>query len=157
MSDETSAKISFDVNDLSFKFPNGNVGLHHVQISEEHGNLIGIMGASGAGKSTLLNVLCGIEKPSRGSVEINGINIHAEPKKVEGVIGYIPQDDLLLEDLTVYQNLYYNAKLCYANKSEEELEELVMTTLHNLGLLPTKDLKVGNHSKKLFLVGSEKD
>ena len=156
LSDETSSKISMEVDDLSFTFPNGNVGLHHVEISEEHGTLVGIMGASGAGKSTLLNVLCGIEKPSRGSVKINGIDIHNNPEEVEGVIGYIPQDDLLLEDLTVYQNLYYNAKLCFADKAEEELDELVMTTLHNLGLEPTKDLKVGNPLKKTISGGQRK-
>jgi ABC-type multidrug transport system ATPase subunit len=49
----------------------------------------------------LLNVLAGIETPSEGEVLINGNNIHFEKEKIEGVVGYVSQDDLLLEELTV--------------------------------------------------------
>jgi len=70
------------------------------------------MGGSGSGKSTLLNVLNGSDKPSSGRVLVNGIDIYQHPEKMEGVIGFIPQDDLLMEDLTVYENLYYSARLC---------------------------------------------
>jgi ABC-type multidrug transport system ATPase subunit len=77
------------------------------------------MGASGSGKSTLLNVLNGAEQPSSGRVMINGIDIHQHPEKVEGVVGYIPQDDLLMEDLTVFENLYYAAQLCFGQHTKE--------------------------------------
>ena len=72
------------------------------------------MGASGSGKSTLLNVLNGTERPSSGRVIVNGIDIHQHPEKVQGVIGYVPQDDLLIEELSVFENLYYAAKLARA-------------------------------------------
>ncbi len=55
------------------------------------------MGASGSGKSTLLNVLNGTEKPSSGRVLINDIDIYQYPHKVHGIVGYVPQDDLLIE------------------------------------------------------------
>jgi ABC-type multidrug transport system ATPase subunit len=92
------------------------------------------MGGSGAGKSTLLHVLNGSEKPVEGQVLINGIDIHKNPEKIEGVIGFVPQDDLLIEDLTVYQNLYYAAKLCFTNLSESEINALVVKVLEDLGL-----------------------
>jgi ABC-type multidrug transport system ATPase subunit len=57
------------------------------------------MGASGAGKTTLLNILAGLEKPNKGQIKINGFDIHTEKRKVEGVIGYVSQDDLLIEEL----------------------------------------------------------
>src|SRR5688572_5262413 len=114
------------------------------------------MGASGAGKSTLLHVLNGSEKPSKGQVLINGIDIHREPKKIEGVIGFVPQDDLLIEDLTVYQNLYYAAKLCFSDKSEEEVDALVLRVLEDLGLSETKDLKVGSPLRKTISGGQRK-
>jgi len=88
----------------------GRAGLQNISVAETGGKLIGIMGGSGSGKSTLLAVLNGSEKPSSGRVLINGINIHERPRDVEGVIGFIPQDDLLMEDLTVYENLYYSAR-----------------------------------------------
>ncbi len=156
LADLTSSKISFEVKKLDFKFPNGTVGLRNISFTEGHGKLIGIMGASGAGKTTLLNVLCGLEKPSKGEVLINGVNLHTEREKLEGVIGYIPQDDLLIEELTVFENLYYNAKLCFRDKSEEELVALVNKTLTSLGLFDRKDLKVGSPLNKTISGGQRK-
>ena len=63
LADITSSKISYTARNLSFRFPNGNLGIRNITFSEGHGRLIGIMGASGAGKTTLLNVLSGIDKP----------------------------------------------------------------------------------------------
>ena len=156
LADITTSKISFHVNNLEFKFANGNVGLRNITFSEGHGKLIGIMGASGAGKTTLLNVLCGTEKPSQGEVIINGYNLHTEKDKIEGVIGLIPQDDLLIEELTVYENLYYNAKLCFRDESEEQINNRVTKTLSNLGLLERKDLKVGSPMNKTISGGQRK-
>ncbi|MEM9858977.1 MAG: ATP-binding cassette domain-containing protein [Bacteroidota bacterium] len=147
---------TFEAKNISFRFKNGKLGLRNVSIVEESGKLIGLMGASGAGKSTLLNVLNGTEKPTEGSVLINGINIHDEPDKVEGVIGFVPQDDLLIEELTVYQNLYYAARLCFDHLSTEEVEQLVEKTLHNLGLSETRNLKVGSPLEKTISGGQRK-
>ncbi len=156
ISDFKTNNISFNTNHLFFKFPNGELGLRDVNISEGPGKLIGIMGASGAGKTTLLNALAGIEKPSDGEVLINGINIHTEADKINGVIGYIAQDDLLIEELTVYQNLYYNAKLCFDDISQEELHGKVIEVLENLGLDQRKDLKVGSVLDKTISGGQRK-
>src|SRR5690606_10087463 len=107
-------------------------------------------------KSTLLHVLDGTEKPTSGRVLINGIDIHGEPERIEGVIGFVPQDDLLIEDLTVYQNLYYAAKLCFSRKTEEEIHSLVMSVLEDLGLVETKNLKVGSTLQKTISGGQRK-
>ncbi len=114
------------------------------------------MGASGAGKSTLLHVLNGSEKPSLGTVRINGIDIHKNPDQIEGVIGFVPQDDLLIEDLTVYENLYFAAKLCFSDKSEKDIDALVMKVLEDLGLEETRDLKVGSPLRKTISGGQRK-
>jgi ABC-type multidrug transport system ATPase subunit len=156
LADINGSKIEYQVEDIEFRFLNGNVGLRNISFSENHGKLIGIMGASGAGKTTLLNVLSGIDHPSQGSVSINGIDLHKEKDKLEGVIGLIPQDDLLIEELTVFENLYYNAKLCFKDKAEEELVTLVNKTLSNLGLLDRKDLKVGSPLNKTISGGQRK-
>ncbi len=156
LSDSDSFNLSFVAKDVEYRFPNGKIGLRGIDITEGAGKLIAIMGASGAGKTTLLNVLSGIEKPSKGAIQINGINTQEEKDKIEGVIGYIPQDDLLIEELTVYQNLYYNAKLCFKDLSDEEIDGLVMKVLANLGLTETKDLKVGNPLDKKISGGQRK-
>jgi ABC-type multidrug transport system ATPase subunit/uncharacterized tellurite resistance protein B-like protein len=149
-------RLSFEGKGISFKFKNGRLGLRDVHLAEESGNLIALMGASGAGKSTLLHVLNGSEKPSQGQVLINGLDIHNNPQAIEGVIGFVPQDDLLIEDLTVYENMYYAAKLCFSNKSEDDINKLVMKVLEDLGLEETKDLKVGSPLRKTISGGQRK-
>ncbi len=156
MADMLASQIAYVARNIEYKFPNGNIGIKDISFSETHGRLIGIMGASGAGKTTLLNVLCGVEPPSQGEVLINNIDLHKEREKLEGVIGLVPQDDLLIEELTVYENLYYNAKLCFKDKSEEEIDSLVVKTLQNLGLYDRKDLKVGSPMKKTISGGQRK-
>jgi len=156
LTDTDDAKLSFAVEKLEFKFKNGKTGLHTLSFSENSGKLIGIMGGSGAGKSTLLNILNGNSAPSSGQVLVNGHNLHKEKKLMEGVIGYVPQDDLLIEELTVYQNLFYNSKLCFNDHSDEKIDELVLGTLSDLGLLETKDLKVGNSLEKTISGGQRK-
>jgi len=156
LSNLTTKKLSFTARDLEFRFQNDAIGLRNINISEGPGKLIGIMGGSGAGKTTLLNVLAGIENPSKGEILINGINIHTQKEEVQGVFGYIAQDDLLIEELTVYENLYYNAKLCFNNLSEIELHSAVINVLASLGLEHIKDLKVGNVLNKKISGGQRK-
>lgn len=156
LADITAVRISYKVEDVGYQFKTGGVGLRNISFSEGHGKLVGIMGASGAGKTTLLNVLAGIESPTTGRVLINGYDLHKEKGKLEGVIGVIPQDDLLIEELTVFENLYYNAKLCFKDKTEEELVAMVDKTLTNLGLLERKDLKVGSPLNKMISGGQRK-
>lgn len=156
LTDADSPRISYEVKDVLFRFKTGTVGLRNINLAEEQGRLIGIMGASGAGKTTLLNVLSGIESPTEGEVLINGYNLHTQKEEIEGVIGLIPQDDLLIEELTVFENLYYNAKLCFKDKSEEELTAMVHDTLQNLGLFERKDLKVGSPLNKMISGGQRK-
>jgi ABC transport system ATP-binding/permease protein len=149
-------RTSFVADKISYQFKNGKLGLREVVVAEESGNLVALMGASGAGKSTLLHVLNGTERPSDGKVLINGIDIHENPEKIKGVIGFVPQDDLLIEDLTVYQNLYFAAKLCFSHLSEPEIDRLVIKTLSDLGLTQTKDLKVGSPLQKTISGGQRK-
>lgn len=151
-----TTKLSFNATVEELRFPNGAIGLRDVVVSEGPGKLIGIMGASGAGKTTLLNVLAGLVPPTKGKILINGFDIYEEKEKIHGVIGYVSQDDLLIEELTVYQNLYYNAKLCFAHFTEEQIQQRVMEVLENLGLDQRKDLKVGNPLEKTISGGQRK-
>src|SRR6478609_2286697 len=151
-----TTRPTFNARIDEFTFPNGAIGLRDVVVSEGPGKLIGIMGASGAGKTTLLLVLAGLEKPSKGEILINGFEIHAQKDQIHGVIGFVSQDDLLIEELTVYENLYYNAKLCFSNLTEEEIHKRVITVLENLGLEQRKDLKVGGVLDKTISGGQRK-
>ena len=152
----SSSRVIYEVNNLEYRFKSGDVGIHHMSFKGESGRMIGIMGASGAGKSTLLSVLNGINPPYDGEVLINGISIHKEKEKIKGLIGYVSQDDLLIEDLTVFENLYFNAKLCFGNLQDHEITERVENVLKNLGLLEIKNMKVGSILNKKISGGQRK-
>jgi ABC transport system ATP-binding/permease protein len=157
--DETfKIKIYLDANDVYLRFKKSDFGIQKLNYHEESGNLVGVLGGSGVGKTTLLNVLSGITKPQSGEVLINGYNLYTEEGKahLKGVIGFVPQDDLLIEELTVYQNLYYSAKMCLDNLTEEQLNEVVERTLSELDLEVSRDLKVGNSLNKVISGGQRK-
>ena len=158
LADKNEELTTFTADNITYQFKNGNIGLHPMSFQEESGGLIGIMGASGAGKSTLLNVLNGNYPPTTGAVRINGFDINdpENKEKIEGVIGYVSQDDLLIEELTVFQNLFFNAKLCFGNLSEKQLIRMVIKVLNSLGLYETKDLKVGSPMDKTISGGQRK-
>jgi len=151
--DET---IVFTANQIEFRFPNGKPGLHKFSFSEVSGHLIGIMGSSGAGKSTLLNILNGNERPSSGEVLINGYNLYDSETRSKGLIGYVSQDDLLIGELTVFENLWFNAQLCFNKATKKELLRRVHRTLNELGLLEIKELKVGSPLNKTISGGQRK-
>ena len=151
-----SSRVVYEVDNLEYRFKSGDVGIHHMTFKSESGRMIGIMGASGAGKSTLLGVLNGMNPPSDGEVLINGISIHKEKEKIKGLIGYVSQDDLLIEDLTVFNNLYFNAKLCFGNLAEEEIIQKVDNVLKNLGLYEIRNMKVGSPLNKKISGGQRK-
>lgn len=150
------ARLSYNAVDVEYRFTNGDLGLRDINISEGPGNLIGIMGASGAGKTTLLNVLAGIESPTGGKILINELDLTTDKEKLQGVIGYVSQDDLLIEELTVYENLHFNAQLCFSGMPKEELHNRVIKMLENLGLEQRKDLRVGSVLDKTISGGQRK-
>lgn len=154
---EGGQKIIYRAENVSYYFPaTKQQALHQFNLIEESGNLVGIMGGSGAGKSTCLNVLNGNYPPTYGKITINGVDIYADHDKVKGILGYVAQDDLLIEELSVYQNLFYNAKLCLADKTEQELHDIVIQTLKAIGLYECKDLRVGSVLDKTISGGQRK-
>ncbi len=149
-------KVILQAENIEFKFKNSENGIHKFNFQAESGQLVGIMGGSGTGKSTLLKVLIGSLALKTGNVLINGYNLQTQNEDLEGILGYVPQDDLLIAELTVYQNLYYNAKLCFGNLSREQITENVEKVLNNLDLFHIKDLLVGSPLNKFISGGQRK-
>ncbi len=152
--EEDSQQVEFCGRDINFRFPNSDNGMHNLNFTLHSGELLAIMGGSGTGKTTLLSILNGSLIPQEGHITINGNDISEQ--KAKDLIGFVPQDDLLIEELTVYQNLYYTAKLCFASLSKEEINRRVMKILKDLGLDSSKDLKVGSPINKFISGGQRK-
>jgi ABC-type multidrug transport system ATPase subunit/ABC-type multidrug transport system permease subunit len=149
-------RISFVAEHLTYSFSDGMRAITDVSFAASEGKLIAIMGASGSGKTTLLNLLTGLARPESGDVRINGISLFAGDDRLDGVIGYVPQDDLLVEELTVFENLWYAASLCFAGKTREELTGVVNQSLHTLGLYEKRDYRVGSPLNKVISGGQRK-
>ena len=147
-------QVEFCGRGIEFRFPGSDNGMHNLSFTLHSGELLAIMGGSGTGKSTLLSLLNGSLKPQQGTITINGHDI-SEPA-ARDLIGFVPQDDLLIEELTVRQNLYYTAKFCFEGMTEEEIDRRVLQTLKDLGLDAAKDLKVGSPISKFISGGQRK-
>lgn len=151
---QTKVSVTYTGEKVNFRFPNSDNGMHDLTFTLRSGELLAIMGGSGAGKTTMMSLLNGSLTPSSGTLKLNGHDIH-EPE-AKALIGYVPQDDLLVEELTVYQNLLYTAKLCFAGMTDAELDARVMQVLRELDLEAAKDLKVGSAISKYISGGQRK-
>lgn len=151
-------RIVFNAENIEYRFSRKNFGLHPLSFQERSGDLVGILGGSGVGKTTLLNVLNGKLKPHKGRIKINGYDLHNPDNEeiLKGIIGYVPQDDLLLEELTVYENLEYNARFCFGNMDEEQISQIIEQALHDFDLVEARDLQVGNPLRKILSGGQRK-
>ena len=149
-------KLVFTADDIQYSYRNSSNGVKPFNFTEESGRLIGIIGGSGCGKSTLLNVLNGNLKPQSGSIKINGFDIHEYKEELKGVIGFVPQDDLLIKELTVFQNLYYNAKLCFNKYSELQIINIVERAIIDFDLVEARNLSVGDTLNTILSGGQRK-
>ncbi len=148
-------EITLSGRDINFRFDKlSDNGMHNLSFNLHSGELVAIMGGSGTGKSTLLSLLNGTNRPQEGSITINGRDIN-EPE-AKALIGFVPQDDLLVEELTVYENLWFTARLCFEGMCEAEIDNRVVTILNELGLEAAKNLKVGSPMNKYISGGQRK-
>ena len=131
--------------------------LDHVSFKALPGDLIALMGPSGAGKTTLLLTLNGYLPPTAGQVRINGEDLYAIYDALRGSIGYVPQDDIVHPELTVYEAVRYSAKFRLPpDYSNDEINRRVQTTLAQLGLENVAHLQIGKPEKKILSGGQRK-
>lgn len=154
---DIESQTQLAVDHVWYKFKSKNWGLRDISFEAYSGDLVAIMGASGSGKSTLLNVLNGSVGPTKGSVRLNGqYDMFVHHKQVMSMVGYVPQDDLLIDELTVWENLRLAASISIKGQTDDELDELVRQTLTRLGLWETRNLKVGSPLEKTISGGQRK-
>lgn len=106
--------ISVDTSDVVIIRKRGfkkNVTGNHISLNVKPGELVAIIGGSGAGKSTILNCMCGYLPPEHGSVYINGTDLYKNFHSLKNLIGYVPQSDIVYDNLTLQDMLSYTAKL----------------------------------------------
>jgi ABC-type multidrug transport system ATPase subunit/pSer/pThr/pTyr-binding forkhead associated (FHA) protein len=131
--------------------------LDNVSFKALPGDMIALMGPSGAGKTTLLLALNGYLPPSNGVVRINGEDLYTIYDNLRGSIGYVPQDDLVHAELTVFEAIKYSAKFRLPpDYTDEEIDARVEQTIKDLGLEQVKNLEIGKPEKKVLSGGQRK-
>jgi ABC-type multidrug transport system ATPase subunit len=120
------------------------------------GELIGILGNEGVGKSTMLKILSGAEKIKNGKVTINGYDIFKFRYQLSGIIGYVPEEDLLYYNLTAKENLEIAAQLYIHNIKHSEVEILVDNLFNEIELNEIKNITVGKPSQKYIQPGQRR-
>lgn len=139
------------VDDLSRRVRAGTRGeitlLDGVSLSVAPGELVAIVGPSGAGKTTLLDAIAGNTRASGGSVRFDGVDMHANLRKFRGVIGYVPQDDIIHVDLALRHTLRYAARLRLpSSTTRAEIDDAVAGAIDAVGLGEHADVRVGSLS-----------
>lgn len=104
--------ISLDVRNINkFVGRNRKQILTNVNCEIDSNEFVAIIGGSGAGKSTLMNAISGFDKQVEGEVYCNGISLRQQFNSLKNLIGYVPQQDIIYENLTLRRMLYYTAKM----------------------------------------------
>lgn len=141
---------------LRYSFDDGTPGLDDVTFDIEYGELVCIMGPSGCGKSTLLAMISGLSKPQSGRVLVDRHDLHKEYEQLKDYFGYVPQDDILLPNLTVWENLYYHARLRFPEKTDEEIGTRIELVLDKIRLQEKRFTRVGQPTQKTLSGGERK-
>lgn len=149
-------ELSLTIDHVEYSPEKGTKEIHAFSASENSGQLIGIVGREGVGKSTFLKLLAGKVRPDSGSIYINGYDLWKNKYLLTGVIGYVPEEDLLFEELSVADNLSLTARLYYSGLSRKQINDRVNVLLSRLDLLELKHIVVGNVNSKHIQPGQRR-
>ncbi len=148
--------VTLRLEGVSFTHKDSAFGLKNISFACSSGELIGVMGGSGSGKTTLLNVINGTLKPHSGAVLLNGNEYRMDKRAIQKHIGFVPQDDSLIGELTVFENLYYTTLLSSADVEQSQIEALVENKLSEFSLYHIRNQQVGLPVKRKISGGQRK-
>lgn len=121
--------------------------LKKISFLTEPGKCIGLIGANGCGKTTLLKLMAGVEKADVGQILIEGKPFAGGEKELRGKIGYVPQENVLMEELSVKDNLKLFATLS-GKKIQEEYVRLLCEQFSVTGFMKEKVSRLSGGMKK---------
>lgn len=131
------------VSNITKRF-NDKLVLDNISFEIEEGEIFGLIGPNGAGKSTLINIMTTLVEATNGSVEIGGFDIKKNPIEAKSLLGLVPQELALMEEMTAYDNLLFFGSLYGLSYKvlKERIDEALMAT----GLMDRKKEKVKKFS-----------
>lgn len=138
--DLRTQKAAISAKNIFKQYPNKKIGLQPLSVDIPYSNFVALMGPSGCGKSTLLKCLNGDNPASDGEVLIHGLPLRKNFNLLKRKIGYVPQDDIIHKDLSVYKTLYYAAKLRLPDDTtRQEIDRRINKVIDSLSLDQDKE------------------
>lgn len=114
--------------------------LSNVNLQIEPNEFVAIIGGSGSGKSTVMNAMSGFEQATSGKVCVNSVDLYKNYKVLKNIIGYVPQQDIIYENITLNKMLEYSARMRMSDDvSREEIQKRIEKVLEMVELTEHKD------------------
>src|SRR6266699_6284 len=116
----------------------------HLSLSVEPGEIFGLLGPNGSGKTTIINMLSGLSVPTSGQVHVMGYDVRRNAQQVRHLLGAVPQETALYEELSAWDNLDFHADLFGVPRREKKAR--ITAILELVQLLDRKDARVNTFS-----------
>src|SRR6266496_5310484 len=139
----TNTGLAIEVRDLCKSFGNFRA-VDHLTLSVKQGEIFGLLGPNGSGKTTTINMISGLSVPTSGEVRVMGNDVRHNARQVHQILGSVPQETALYEELTAWANMDFHADLFSIPRKQKK--ERITELLELVQLLDRKDLRVGTFS-----------
>lgn len=149
---DTRSRTRLDIVNVTRQVKDRSAGgqlvlLDNISLSIQPNDFVGVLGPSGAGKSMLMEVMNGMRSPSGGNVLLNNQDLHRHLDSLKQFMGYVPQDDIIHRELTIYRTLFYVAKMRLSRDvSSNEIRQIVDEVLDVTGLAERRNVRVSQLS-----------
>jgi len=153
----TTVERTFNIRceNLGRQLPNGTWIMRNVSLTLHAGRTMAIMGPSGAGKSTFISLLTNKAPRTSGKVFVN--EVEEELSKYQKLIGFVPQEDIMLRELTVRDIIVHSALMRLPRSMpKKHKQEKAMETIRFLGLYHVRDTSIGNEEERGISGGQRK-
>jgi ABC-2 type transport system ATP-binding protein len=143
INNNSSSDIAIDISNLTKRFEN-ITALDNLSLAVKYGEIFGLLGPNGSGKTTTINIVSGLSKPTSGQVKVLGYDITRNTHTVHAVLGAVPQETALYEELTAWTNMVIHADLYGVRRSERE--QRISDMLNLVQLYERRDNRVNTFS-----------
>src|ERR1700682_209685 len=114
--------------------------IDHLSLTVQQGEIFGLLGPNGSGKTTTINMISGLSVPTSGSVKVMGYDVRHDSRRVRQILGSVPQETALYEELSAWTNMDFHADLFGIPRKEKK--ERITRLLQLVQLLDRKDSPV---------------
>lgn len=118
--------------------------VNHLSLTIKQGEIFGLLGPNGSGKTTTINMISGLSVPTSGTVRVLGYDVRRDARKVRQLLGAVPQETALYEELSAWANMDFHADIFGIPRKEKK--ERITRMLELVQLLERKDSRVGTFS-----------